>query len=72
MAVPVAELDALRDALIRARASNTREVELGDGRRVKYSSDAEMAAALADLDRRIAAAAQSRPGSIRFRTSKGL
>ena len=71
MAVPLGELEDLRDELIRARARGTRVV-MTDGRRVEYATDAEMAAAIADLERRIAGAGGARPRSVAFRTSKGL
>lgn len=67
----VAELEAMRDALIRARAAGTREVQAGD-MRVRYGTDAEMAAAIADLESRIARAAPARPRSIAFTTGKGV
>lgn len=65
------ELIALRDALIRARASGTRSVEC-EGRRVTYAGDSEMASALADLERRIAAMTPHRVGALRFLGSKGV
>ncbi|MBV6634750.1 MAG: hypothetical protein KI788_02445 [Mameliella sp.] len=71
MAVDVTELETLRDKLVMARARGVRKTELGD-QSVEYRSDSEMAAAIADLDRRIAAAGSSRPGTISFSTSKGL
>lgn len=72
MAVPAEELTTLRDALIRARASGVR-VTLYEGKRVEYASDAEMAAAIADLDRRIAqATVPRRAGTVTFTTSKGV
>lgn len=51
----LADMLAWRDALMRARYSGTRRVTYAD-KTVEYGSDAEMQAALADLDRRIAAA----------------
>lgn len=63
------ELRALRDALIRQRARGLRTCAFL-GQSVTYATDAEMAAALADLERRIARAAAP-PGSggtITFRT----
>lgn len=66
------ELVAMRDALLRARASGTRKVTFSDGRAVEYATGSEMAAAISDLERRIAAAASPRPGSVRFSTSKGF
>lgn len=71
MPVEVAELERLRDALVRARATGVRAVEY-DGRKTEYRSDAEMAAAIADLDRRVAGGAGGRrPGVVAFSTSKG-
>ena len=49
-------LDDLRrhhDALLAARYSGTRSVSY-DGKTVTYGSDAELAAAIADIERRIA------------------
>jgi hypothetical protein len=51
------EMTAQRDALLAARYRGLRTVEI-EGRRVTYASDAEMAAAITDLERRIAAAQQ--------------
>lgn len=71
MAIPATELETLRDALIRSRAQGLRSV-MYDGHRTEYATDAEMAAAIADLDRRIAVASNARPSTIAFKTSKGL
>lgn len=71
MPIEADELIALRDALVRARASGTRSVEY-DGKRVTYGTDNEMAAALADLERRIAGSGPARVGTVRFSTSKGV
>jgi hypothetical protein len=46
------ELTRQRDALLMARARGVRAVEV-EGRKVTYASDSEMAAAIADLERRI-------------------
>ena len=46
------EMIVQRDALLSARYRGVRTVEY-DGRRVTYATDGEMAAALADLERRI-------------------
>ena len=66
------EMTAQRDALLAARYRGVRTVEV-DGRRITYATDAEMAAALADLEKRIAAA---ETGTLRRRiltsASKGL
>jgi hypothetical protein len=66
------ELTAQRDALLAARFRGLRTVEI-EGRRVTYASDAEMAAALTDLERRIAAAQDGgRKRRILTSASKGL
>ncbi|QLH38164.1 MAG: hypothetical protein HWD60_03180 [Defluviicoccus sp.] len=49
------ELSAHRTALLAARLRGVRTVEY-DGRRITYATDAEMAAALADVEKRIARA----------------
>jgi hypothetical protein len=71
MAIGTEELESLRDALIRARARGTRSVEY-DGKKVDYTSDAEMAAAINDLEARIRRASTPRGGSVSFATSKGM
>jgi hypothetical protein len=66
------ELNAQRDALLAARYRGVRTVEI-EGRRVTYASDAEMAAAITDLERRIATAANGgRRRRILTSASKGL
>jgi hypothetical protein len=66
------DLIARRDALLAARFRGVRTVEI-DGRRVTYASDAEMAAAITDLERRIAAAQEGgRKRRILTSASKGL
>ena len=66
------ELTAQREALLAARYRGVRTVEY-EGRRVTYATDAEMAAALADLEKRIA---QAKTGTPRRRilssATKGL
>jgi len=71
MALDLTELTSLRDGLVRARARGMRSVSY-DGKRVEYSSDAEMAAAIADLERRIAAQENRGIRTVRISTSKGL
>ena len=67
-----AELIAKRDALLEGRAKAVRTVEF-EGRRVSYATDAEMAAAIADLERRIdAARSGGRRRIVRTTASKGL
>jgi hypothetical protein len=66
------DLTAQRDALLAARFRGVRTVEM-DGRRVTYATDAEMAAAITDLERRIAAAQDSgRKRRILTSATKGL
>jgi hypothetical protein len=65
------QLEAWRDALMRARYRGTRTVEY-DGRHVAYATDAEMATALADLERRIAAARDGRVTQVRINSTKGV
>jgi hypothetical protein len=66
------ELTAQRDALLAARYRGLRTVEI-DGRRITYASDAEMAAAITDLERRIAATQEGgRKRRILTSASKGL
>ena len=59
----LAQLTTWRDALMESR--------YGD-KRVTYGSDAEMANALADLERRIVGASQGHVSVIRIQSSKGL
>jgi hypothetical protein len=66
------EMTAQRDALLAARFRGVRTVEI-DGRRVTYASDTEMAAAITNLERRIAAAEDGgRKRRILTSASKGL
>jgi hypothetical protein len=66
------EMTAQRNALLAARFRGVRTVEI-DGRRVTYATDAEMAAAITDLERRMAYAAEgARRRRILTSASKGL
>lgn len=66
------EMTAQRDALLAARWRGVRTVEI-EGRRISYATDAEMAAAIADLEKRIAASSGTMPRRIvRTTASKGL
>ena len=67
----LAQLTSWHDALLRARYAGVRTVEY-DGRRVSYATDAEMATALADLERRIAAQSTERITQVRINSSKGV
>ncbi|MBC7286007.1 hypothetical protein [Hoeflea sp.] len=72
MALSVEELEKLRDNLVRARASGVR-VSRYDDKQVTYATDAEMVAAIADLDRQLAKMTQPRrSGAVAFNTSKGI
>ena len=65
------QLTQWRDALMAARYKGVRTVEY-DGKRVTYATDAEMANALADLDRKIASTGASRVSVVRIQSSKGV
>lgn len=65
------QLTQWRDALMAARYKGVRTVEY-DGKRVTYATDAEMANALADLERRIANTGDSRVSIVRIQSSKGI
>ena len=67
----LAELQGRLEALRKTRASGRRRVEYGGGS-VEYRSDAELAAAIADIERQIATASGARRGPIYFNTSKGV
>lgn len=66
----IADLESMREALLQARFAGVRTVEY-EGRRITYATDAEMAAALADFDRRIAPASAPRVSQVRISSSKG-
>ena len=66
------ELPAQRDALLAARFRGVRTIEI-EGKRVTYATDAEMAAAITDLERRIASINEGgRRRRILTSASKGL
>jgi hypothetical protein len=66
------EMTTQRDTLLAARYRGVRTVEI-EGRRVTYATDAEMASAITDLERRIAAAGEGgRRRRILTAASKGL
>lgn len=73
MTLSAEQLTKARDALIEARAEGVRRFRDQNGEEIEYKSDAQMAAALAALDRQIAQAmGRATPHTITFRTSKGL
>lgn len=65
-----AELLALRAALEEARFSPEREVSIG-GRRVVFKTDAEMKAAIAELDAQLAGATAPSLGVTRVTYCRG-
>jgi hypothetical protein len=67
----ITQLVLWREALLRARYAGTRMVEY-DGKRITYGTDAEMATALADLERRIAADNGQRVTQVRINSNKGV
>ncbi len=67
----LAQLTAWREALLKARYAGIRTVEY-DGKRVSYATDAEMATALADLERRITSTTTQRITQVRINSSKGV
>ncbi len=66
----LAQLAAWRDALMAARYQGIHTVEY-DGKRVTCATNAEMAAALGDLNRQITGTT-ARIAVVRIQTSKGL
>lgn len=64
-----ADLQAARDKLFAMRAKGIRSFRDQNGEEVSYSSDREMAAALAAIDRELSALSGARnPHTIVFRT----
>jgi len=67
----IAQLTQWRNALLAARFKGVRTVEY-DGKRITYATDGEMAAALGDLERRIASLGPKRVSVVRIQSSKGV
>lgn len=67
----LATLQARLAKLREIRASGVLSAEV-DGQKAVFRSDVELAAAIADLERQIAAGTGGRVTSIRLSTSKGL
>lgn len=67
----LAELEGWRSALMEARYSGTRTVQYGESR-VEYKTDAEMQAALSDLERKIAQLSKTQIRDVRVFGTKGL
>lgn len=72
----LSELQTQLERLQEIRAKGVRELEISTGtgshRRLVYSSGAEIEAAIASLQRQIAAAAGSKVNSVVFSTTKGI
>lgn len=66
-----AALQARLDSLLAARAKGVRRVRAPD-REIEFATDAEMAAAIADLEQRLADAQGRRVHTMKLFTSKGL
>jgi ribosomal protein L29 len=70
------ELEAQLERLRKARASGVRRVEFASGngssRSVEYKSDDELAAAIADIERRLAGLRGQRVHTIKLSNSKGF
>lgn len=72
MAHTLSDLEAQRDALLRARYAGVRTVKT-ETEEVTYATDAEMRTALADLERRIRAAqGATKVSTVRLTVSKGV
>lgn len=69
-ALTLADLQASRDALLRALASGERRVRDQNGEEIEYRSVFEMQRALGVVESRIAAMQTAAPNTIRFNTSK--
>lgn len=73
MALAADQLQGWRDLLFAARMRGVRTFRDQNGEEVTFTSDREMAAALAACDRELAALAGGRvPHTIILRTSKGI
>jgi hypothetical protein len=59
-------------ALQGIRAGGAQRLRFSDGKEVAYRTDAELAAAISDLERRIAATQGQSINRVRFNTSKGF
>lgn len=67
----LAELQSQLDALRAMRAGGVRRLRMGE-REIEHRSDTELAAAIADLERQIAALSTGRVTTVRIHSSKGL
>lgn len=69
-ALTLADLQASRDALLRALATGERRVRDQNGEEIEYRSVFEMQRALGVVESRIAAIQTAAPNTIRFTVSK--
>ncbi|OHV26601.1 hypothetical protein EOS93_15630 [Rhizobium sp. RMa-01] len=67
----LSDLTVWLEALRKARASGVRSVQHGDVR-TEYRSDAELAAAIADIERQMSALQGRSGGVVYISSSKGL
>ncbi len=73
MAITLAELICLRDALVASRLAGISRIKDSNGEEITYKTDAEMSAAIASANDLIAQMQTAQPiNTIRFHTSKGL
>ena len=70
--IPRDEIQTRLDELRRVRSEGRREVRSANGRTVSYGSDRELAAAIADLERQLAAYDTTPVTSVLVASSKGL
>ncbi len=71
----LAELQTMRDQLIAARGNPEQRIRFRNGdveEDVWFRTDAELAAALRDVERRISLSSTSRISTVVFHTSKGV
>jgi hypothetical protein len=68
----VSELQARLDELRRVRSEGRRELRYANGRHIVYGSDAELADAISDLERQIAASTTTPVHTVLVGSSKGL
>lgn len=68
----IVTLEAQLESLRNARATGAKRVKFGDGRETEFMGDAELAAAIADIERRIAAASgRKTPRIVNVRSNSG-
>ena len=67
-----AELQELRDKLVRARLSGLRSVRDQNGEELVYKSDLEMRSAIDSIEFELGRLTSAPANTIHFRTSKGI